>query len=227
MSDIFNPPAIVAPAIVERVAKIKAMNNSISTVERKTVFDIVEMGKELWLLKKDCTERGQWTRALAESGTKQQRASEAMRAAKLPPVVVSKLVTVNDLREALSPRGDEADDMPEPVADDPDAVPGSLDIRKPGQEKWCARCVRLGEQTKDCHACANIAHPPGGKSAPAPPMVYDDKRAWRCLNGFENMAKALVLKHKAKTHALYLATKKSLDDARLSFQQLKDELEAS
>ena len=135
--------AIVQTAQAEHLATCIAIEKEIAKSEKKTREHFVELGKALWRLK-EATQRGTWLAALARAGIAQQRASEAMRAAKLPIAVIAQANNVSDLINALPSENGEMTDAAEPP--DPPAEPRRV---------LCKRCRRVGA-IKDCEKCAKL-----------------------------------------------------------------------
>lgn len=145
-----DKPAIVkeSASFGEMIAACKVKIEADSYKEKLSIQEKLEIGRLLIEINKKCA-HGQWLPTIDKLGIGQQRASDLIRVSKLPPVVISKCESWNEVLAAM--RGHEM------------RLSGGVD-REPGEEGvegaespslFCKRCQRLGP-VKDCAACAEL-----------------------------------------------------------------------
>lgn len=196
-----NEP-IIQTAVSEALAECIAIDKTIVGNERKTMSQFIDLGKALWKLKNACA-HGEWLKTLAKSPITQQRASQAMRAAKLRPGVVSKSSSIRDLLDELpKPEGetDEPNDGGSGVGTSESAPTDSTeDVDEPEPPKLCRSC-RLGTPKPKCKACAELNKPDDEEEeesepeAPKPVMDAEGHEVPEsCLEAFANLERFKAL----------------------------------
>lgn len=222
MADIFNPPAIVRPAedVDALVAETKTVLSAISGAEKANVQRAMEAGDLLGRIK-DQTGHGGFDRELKKLRISSQRASEYMRLAKSPfRGDLEKCLNISESLQELA-RLEAAQVLAKAQAD-PDYVPPELDARKPGQENWCGRCVRIGRQTAGCMAChaSKTASPGPAKPKAESPSKYNERALWSKYNGFGNQVEAFAREHRLKSDPLYREILAVMKAVKAKFEEL-------
>lgn len=223
MADIFTPPAIVAHAedVETLVAEARTVCAAISGAEKANVQRALDAGDVLCRLR-EATPHGDWEKVLKRVKISSQRASEFMRMAKSP--ARGDLSEYPSIREAMARlEALEREAELEEQKKDPDYVPPELDTRKPGQEKWCPRCVRIGTQAKDCAACAQarIGSTASKRKEAKPATKYDEKRLWRNYNGLDLQVEAFAREHSLIKDEAYLEVREAIRAVHGKIEELR------
>lgn len=234
MKDI-NPPAQSCSSVKELVATARHLAAEITKASKMNVTRAVEIGKIVNQLAAQCS-HGELLKAYEEIGITRQRASEFGRAAKCPPVDISKWTSLNHLREAIM------EEKPEtaPVqAEEEDKPPAELQAQRaaqyggkqgvaaaalasispaPDKQKLCDRCrANPRGPVKDCQACASLTRPAERDAGDDTEQIAAEKRAERQAVREHNRSNGRYFDPKAFTDPLGKLVR-ALDDFGAIYQ---------